>query len=250
VTLPGAIFGGVQWGLLAWGLSGGVASFFSPCALPMLPAYLSFYLSTESEAAAPDGGAAVGSQSGSLRGASLQRGVLFGSLASLGLLSVFALTALLASVLGEVLTQMIPILIPVTGVVLIVLGGLMLADRASWLSHSVSLPDWQDPSPTQFYLFGVLFAAAALGCTAPVFFGITLTALSTGGLVGAMTVVAGYAGGMIGLFVLMTVLVALAKDETARRINQLIPYIERASAVLLIGAGGYMLYYYAQVQAL
>jgi cytochrome c-type biogenesis protein len=248
--LPGAILGSVQWGLLAWGLSGGVASFFSPCALPMLPAYLSFYLSTESPAAAPDGGTAVGSQAGQSRGMRLQRGVLFGSLASLGLLSVFALTALLAGVLGEVLTQIIPLLIPVTGVVLIILGGLMLTDRAGWLSHSVALPDWQDPSPTQFYLFGVLFAAAALGCTAPVFFGITLTALSTGGIVGAMTVVAGYAGGMMGLFILMTVLVALAKDETARRINQLIPYIERGSAVLLIGAGGYMLYYYAQVQAL
>lgn len=216
----------------------------------MLPAYLSFYLSTESEPAASDGGTTVVSQSSPYRGASLRRGVLFGSLASLGLLSVFALTAVLAGVLGEVLTQVIPLLIPLTGVVLIVLGGLMLADRAGWLSQSVSLPEWQDPSPMQFYLFGVLFAAAALGCTAPVFFGITLTALSTGGLVGGVTVVAGYAGGMIGLFVLMTVLVALAKDETARRINQLIPYIERASAVLLVGAGGYMLYYYAQVQAL
>lgn len=216
----------------------------------MLPAYLSFYLSTESEAAAPDGGAAVRSQPSSPRGASLRRGVLFGNMASFGLLSVFALTALLAGALGEVLTQVIPLLIPLTGVVLIVLGGLMLADRAGWLSHAVSLPEWQDTSPTQFYLFGVLFAAAALGCTAPVFFGITLTALSTGRLVGGVTVVTGYAGGMIGLFVLMTVFIALAKDETARRINQLIPYIERASAVLLVGAGGYMLYYYAQVQAL
>lgn len=224
-------FGSVQWELVVWGLSGGVASFFSPCALPMLPAYLSFYLSTESE-----GG--------------LRRGVQFGSTAALGLLSVFALTAVVAGVAGSVLTRVISLLLPATGVVLIGLGGLLFVDRTDWLSRSVSLPAWREPSLAQFYFFGVLFAGGALGCTAPVFLAIMLSSLSTGGLVGTITVVGGYASGMIGLFVLMTVLIALAKDETVRRINRLIPYVERASAVLLIGAGGYMLYYYVQIQTL
>lgn len=42
---------------------------------------------------------------------------------------------------------------------------------------------------------------------------------------------------------MMTGLVAFAKDETACQLRSLIPYVERASAVLLIGVGGYMLCY-------
>lgn len=249
-AVPLAI-GSVSWSLFAWGLSGGVASFFSPCALPMLPAYLSYYLSAESTSvtgSTVDSG--IGADGGRSVVTSLRRGVLFGGLASLGMLSVFAVTAAIAGVLGDVLTRAIPVLIPIVGVIVLGLGVLMLANKASFLSQSVRLPEWGEASPTQFFTFGLLFAGAALGCTAPVFFGITLTALSTGGIAGAVTVLTGYAGGMIGLFVIMTALVAVAKDETARRIQSLIPHVERASAVLLISAGLYMLYYYVQVQTL
>ena len=243
--------GNVSWSLFTWGLSGGIASFFSPCALPMLPAYLSYYLSAESVSpAGSDRGSGLGADGGHSVTMSLRRGVLFGGLASLGMLSVFAITAVVAGLLGDILTQVIPVLIPLVGGIVLSLGVLMLVNRASFLSRSVPLPEWGDASPKQFFSFGLLFAGAALGCTAPVFFGITLTALSTGGIAGAVTVLTGYASGMVGLFVVMTALVAVAKEETAQRIQSLIPYIERASALLLIGAGLYMLYYYVQIQSL
>lgn len=248
-TLLPLVVGGTSWSLFAWGLSGGIASFFSPCALPMLPAYLSYYLSADASSSSETSGAMASADDGSVT-TSLRRGVLFGGLASAGMLSVFAVTAAIAGVLGNVLTRIIPVLIPFVGLVVIGLGVLMLVNRATWFSRSVQLPEWGAASPKQFFVFGLLFAGAALGCTAPVFFGITLTALSTGGVLGAVTVLTGYASGMVGLFVVMTVLVAVAKDETARRIQSLVPYVERASAVLLIGAGLYMLYYYAQIQAL
>ena len=104
-------------------------------------------------------------------------------------------------------------LTPVIGVILILLGGTILMDRTGWLSQTIQLPELGEQSPKQFYLFGLLFATAALACTAPVFFGITLTALSTGGIGGAATVLTGYGSGMVGLFVLMTVLVALAEEK-------------------------------------
>ncbi len=204
----------------------------------MLPAYLSYYLSADS---APTNDRAVepgfGTSGGRSVAASLQRGILFGGLASLGMLSVFAVTAAVAGVLGDVLTRVVPVLIPIVGLIVLGLGVLLLANRARFLSQSVRLPEWGDASPRQFFTFGLLFAGAALGCTAPVFFGITLTALSTGGIAGAVTVLTGYASGMVGLFVVTTALVAVAKEETARRTRSLIPYVERASALLLIGPG-------------
>ena len=247
-----ALFGlptGLSWELFVWGLSGGIASFFSPCALPMLPAYLSYYLSTETtDNITADGGIGAGLYRSGSRQTSVYRGILFGGSASAGMLSVFGALAIITGVLGDVLTRFIPMLIPLIGVILILLGGYILVDRAGWLSYTVQLPELSEQSPKQFYLFGLLFAAAALACTAPVFFGITLTALSTGGIAGAATVLTGYGSGMVGLFILLTVLVALAEDEATRHLNSLIPYVERVSAVLLIGAGVYLLVYSSQAQ--
>jgi cytochrome c-type biogenesis protein len=242
---------GVNWGLFSWGLSGGIASFFSPCALPMLPAYLSYYVAADTDDArsSVDPVASNGGQ-GQYTAAPLTQGVTFGGVASFGMLVVFVLAAVVTGVLGDVLKPIIPVLIPVVGIIVIGLGVAMLADRANWLSRSVSLPEWKEPSARHFFGFGVLFALAALGCTAPIFIGITLTALSSGGFAGAATVFSGYAGGMVGMFVVLTGLVAFAKEETARQLRALIPYVERASAVLLIGAGGYMLYYYWQLVTL
>lgn len=242
-----ALFGlpiDLRWELFVWGFSGGIASFFSPCALPMLPAYLSYYLSTgAADGITTDGGFSAVLHRGDSRQTSVYRGLLFGGSASAGMLSVFGVLAIITGVLGDVLTRYISMLTPVIGVILILLGGYIFMDRAGWLSFSptIQLPELGEQSPKQFYLFGLLFAAAALACTAPVFLGITLTALSTGGIAGAATVLIGYGSGMVGLFILMTMGVALAEDETTRHLNSLIPYIEKVSAVLLIGAGVYLL---------
>lgn len=226
--------GAVSWGYLAWGVSGGIASFFSPCALPMLPAYLSYYVASEQ----PEEGTVMSASS------SLWRGTRFGAISGFGMLSVFVAVAVLTGIAGELLQSIISDFIPVVGIIVIGIGVAMLTDRAGWLSRSVSLPEWREPGVRHFLAFGILFALAALGCTAPVFIGVTLTALSTGGIGSMLSFFAGYATGMIGLFVVMTALVALAKEETARQLRSLIPYVEKASALLLIGAGGYMLYYY------
>lgn len=236
--------GGASWGLFTWGVSGGIASFFSPCALPMLPAYVSYYLSTDSEQVQLSRG---NDRVSAPRLTSVRRGVTFGVAACAGLLTVFAVTAILTGVLGNVLRPLIPLLLPAVGLIVLTLGGLLLVDRTRLVSITVRLPERAGPSLSQFYVFGALFAGAALGCTAPVFFAVTLTALSTGGMTGAATVIAGYAGGMVIPFIGMTTLLALARERTARRVQALIPLVERASALLLIGVGAYLLYYFVQV---
>lgn len=215
----------------------------------MLPAYLSYYVAADTRETTTRT-RAVSRDSGRYVTGPLARGITFGGVASLGTLTVFAAAAVVTGLLGDVLEPIIPVLIPVVGMVVIALGVAMFVDRAGWLSRSVSLPEWKEPSARHFFGFGVLFALAALGCTAPIFVGITLTALSSGGVVGATTVFGGYAGGMIGMFVVTTGMIAFAKEEAVRQLRSLIPYVERASAALLIGAGGYMLYYYWLLVAL
>lgn len=91
---------------------------------------------------------------------------------------------------------------------------------------------------------GIGVALGNLGLRGAVFLGVSVFAVVL------LLIFGGYAGGMIGMFVITTGLIALAKEETARQLRSLIPYVERASAALLIGAGGYMLYYYWQLVAL
>lgn len=231
---------GISWGLLTWGISGGIVSFFSPCTLPMLPAYMGYYLSTEQPPSRADGGTMLQS----VPTTALRRGTLFGTVAGAGVLVVFVVVTATTVVLGNILTPIIPWLQPVVGVVLVVLGGALLTTMSDQLSLSISLPEWNEPTPRNFFSFGILFALAALACTAPVFIGIMLTALSTGGTSSIATVFVGYAGSMIVLFMGITAATALARDEVTRRLQTLTPYIERASAVLLLGAGVYILYYW------
>lgn len=231
---------GISWSLLAWGISGGIVSFFSPCTLPMLPAYMGYYLSTEQSPSRADGGTMLQSTPTTALG----RGTLFGTVAGAGVLVVFVVVTAITVALGNVLAPIIPWFQPIVGVILIVFGGALLTTRSDRLSFSISLPEWNEPTPRNFFSFGILFALAALACTAPVFIGIMLTALSTGGTSSIATVFAGYAGSMFVLFIGITAATSLARDEVTRRLQTITPYIERASAVLLLGAGMYILYYW------
>ena len=80
----------------------------------------------------------------------------------------------MTAVLGDVLEPIVPSLIPVVGGIVIGLGFAIPLNRVGVLSRSVSLPEWREPSARHFFGFGVLFALAALGCTAPIFVGMAL----------------------------------------------------------------------------
>ena len=140
-------------GLLAFAASAGVATFFAPCAFPLLPGYVGYYAS-ESERASmlPAAGAAT-----------------------VGALAALAVVTGLVLVVGQPLKAALPVLEPVVGAALLVFGILTFVGRGPELR--LPLPE-RTASVTGFGVFGAVYAVAAAGCVVPLFVGVVTQALA------------------------------------------------------------------------
>ena len=213
---------------LGFAFSAGVATFFAPCAYPLLPGYVAFYLG-DAEGSAPLGGR-------------LRRAALVGGLASAGFFAVYAALAGVVAAVGTRALRGVAVLELAVGALLVVLGAAMAAGAVSPSVLHVRLPN-RGRSKSGFFAFGVVYAVAAAGCTAPIFVAIAGVALS-GGPAGAVLTFAAYAGGMALLMVLVTGLIAAGCDGVVGRLAGKSALVARAAGVLLVVAGLAQVYLY------
>lgn len=206
----------------------GAFTFFAPCAYPLLPGYVAFFLGT----AGADDGAVVARRDRLLRATGV------GLLASAGFFLVYALLGGAVVVVGTAAFGDIVVLELAVGVLLIALGALMAAGRTP--SATVPLPA-RRRSATGFLLFGVVYAAAAAGCTALPFVAVVSTSLSVDPLLGVGALVA-YAGGMSAVMVSVTVLAGLGRERALRAVSRRVGRIERVAGGLLAVAGAAQVY--------
>jgi cytochrome c-type biogenesis protein len=244
--------------LFVLAFSAGTATFFAPCAFPLLPGYVSYFLGETSRHTAGPGGpaedttpegvgrsgsdadAAVGGLVGRVR-RPLARAVLLGLVASAGIGAVYVGLAGTAVALGAQALADIAVLELVVGAVFVVAGGAMAAGW-TWERTSVRLPE-RRRSVTGFFLFGVLYAGAAAGCTAPLFVAILLKGAASGALAGAGVAVA-YALGTGAILVVTTVAVAVGGTPLLSLFRSHTARIYRAAGVLLLISGVAEIYYY------
>ncbi len=200
--------------LAAFAAGAGVATFFSPCAYALLPAYIGFFASTSE--AKPT-----------------QRRVLREGFASAsGALLAFAVLGVIGVVIGETLTSVFPALEVAVGVVLIGLGVVLLLDRIH-LTIPVRPPDG---STRSFVVFGAGYATAAAGCIAPVFFAVIVSASTAPITVGVATVGV-YAGTFAALLVALTLIAAMGVEFAYERLSRAGVFLTRGAGVVMILGG-------------
>jgi cytochrome c biogenesis protein CcdA len=211
----------IQLSGLAFAFSAGVLSLFSPCSYALLPGYVSYYL---------------GGKFGVVK-------ALTGGLAcTLGLITVFAAIGGLASSLGELVPQVIPLLDIAAGVILIAMGlGNLLDLRMPFLSLDIM------PSKRQgfigLYTYGIIYGLAGVGCSAPIFISVLFYAMSKGLAQGVLSFVA-YALGMGLPLIVTTLLLSQAREYLIQRINMATEKLRRASGAVLVAVGLYLIYFY------
>lgn len=234
--------------LLAFAFTAGVFTFFAPCSYPLLPGYISYYLGEP--APAPDapetGGWVTDRVAGSVgvfvpatKADPVARALVVGLLVSGGFFVVYALLAGIVAAVGAQVLAGISLLELVVGGLLIVLGGVMATGR-KLPTPGVELPE-RRRSTGSYVGFGVLYAAAGAGCTAPLFIGVAVKALTAGVGLGVLAFAA-YAGGMSLLMIGVTVATALGRDTLLRRITGRMVLIQRTAGVLLVLAGVVQIY--------
>jgi cytochrome c-type biogenesis protein len=202
-------------GDVAFAAGAGVATFLSPCALPLVPGYLGFYANVADENA---GGVGIVSR---------------GLAASTGLLAGLGALAGLAVLVGQPIARTLPVLEPVVGVAILAFGVLVLTDRGPTLT--VPLPARRANAPG-FALFGAGYAAAAAACVLPVFLAVVVHAVSLP-VAPAVAVVATYAVAAALPLLGLTVVAGVGFDVATGRLAALGGHAERASGVVLVLAG-------------
>lgn len=229
--------------LVALAFSAGTATFFAPCAFPLVPGYVSFYLGTSAETAT-DGGTASGSPGGLLDrrvARSVVRAVGISAVVSAGMVTVYAAVAGVAVGVGSRVLADIAALEAVVGATFVLAGGLM---AAGWKPSGrlVRLPR-RRRTLGGFFAFGALYAAAAAGCTAPLFVAVVVRTASAGPQQG-LAVATAYAGGMGAVMTAVTVVTALGGTALLSRLSGYTDAVYRVAGALLVLSGGAEIYYY------
>jgi cytochrome c biogenesis protein CcdA len=98
-----------------------------------------------------------------------------------------------------------------------------------------------------FIIFGIAYGIAALSCTLPVFLVVVGSALVMEGFILGLLQFVSFALGMGFVIVIITIGSALFKETVNRWLHRLVPVVARLSGLLLIFAGGYILYFWFKV---
>lgn len=219
---------------LGLAFTAGLVATVNPCGFAMLPAYLSYFMGTDSDVPLS-------------RSASLTRGLVVGSVVSSGFLAVFGLSGLLLTLGLQSLTDVLPWLALVIGVVLGVLGIAMI--RGFYLN--VRLPGIRGAAKERnlrsLFLFGVSYAIASLSCTLPVFLSLVPVTLSQQTLVGGVATFVVYGLGMSTVLVFLTLAMSLGRTSIVRWMRSSARYINTVSGVILLAAGAFIVWYWATI---
>lgn len=213
----------------AFGL--GTATFFAPCALPLLPGYVAYYVGQEDSDPAP-------------LATRLRRAATVAAVTSLGFLAVFAVLAAVTFAVGTQVLRNIAVLELVVGVALVALGAGLATGRLPDVPVHVALPE-RRRGVLGYFSFGVVYAAAAAGCTAPLFIGVASLALANPA--NAVPLLGAYAAGMVVLMAAVTLLTALGQQTVVRRLTANTGRVTRLAGVVLAIAGLVQLYYFLVV---
>jgi cytochrome c-type biogenesis protein len=227
--------------LFGLAFSTGSATFFAPCAFPLVPGYVSYFLGDTAAAAADESDPPAGDGLVGRVGRPLARASLVGVAASAGIVLVYVGLAGTTVALGAQALADVAVLELVVGVGFVLAGGAMAAglevDRTL-----VRLPE-RRRSVAGFVLFGALYAGAAAGCTAPLFVAIVARGVAAGPALGVGLAVA-YALGTSTVLVAVTAVVALGGSSILSTLRANTGRIYRAAGALLALSGAAEVYYY------
>lgn len=218
---------------IVYALSVGALATVNPCGFAMLPAYLAYFLGTQEadfEAVSPFA-----------RGA---RALLIGATMTLGFVILFGVAGAVISVGGRFLIFWMPWLGILIGMALVLLGVWLLFGRWFAVPFLDRVNIRLQGGLWGMFLFGIAYALASLSCTLPLFFVAVGNAFVTEGVLSGFLQFVAYGVGMGIVITALTLSAALFKGAVATFLKSLIPYIERLSAALLVGAGLYIVFYW------
>ena len=239
-------------GVFVIGLFLGVLVYFSPCAFPVLPSYIAYYLNLgmrEDEL----------QQAGKLSG-SMPKSFEVGGYAALGQLTFFgAVGAIIFGLDGIIdLSGVLHDIAIAIALLLVILGALMLL---GWTSHLLNWVqgvldryqttemDEQFTPRRNMYLWGIGYSAASVDCTAAAVFPFVawLAVVGEGAFISGMT---GLILSVTMLMIAVTVLVGLGRQSMLDFLRRSTGMVKATGAWMMMFAGIGLLIYLTQPETI
>lgn len=216
----------------------GMVSAVNPCGFAMLPVYLSLYLGAEDENF---------KHYSWFHRLFKALGITLVVTAGFGLL--FATVGTVVSAGGAFLVGVMPWIAVVVGAMLILLGGwLLLGNHLSlgfMLKLGASIGDPRKMTLWGYFLFGLAFGATSLSCTFPIFLMVVGSSLTAGDYIHGVMQFLAYILGMGAVLLCLTLGIAFVKEGVVvGTLRRMMPYVQKVSALLIVVAGAYIVYYW------
>jgi cytochrome c biogenesis protein CcdA len=219
---------------VGYAFGAGMVASVNPCGFFLLPSYLSFFL-----------GAGEADFYQFPLPTRIFKALLMGSAATAGFVVIFAIAGVLISAGGQWLIEIFPFAGVFIGSAMIFLGfWLLITRRSLGITVASRVTVSQERNIRNVFLFGIAYATGSLSCTLPIFLVVVGSSLSSDGLAASFCQFISYALGMGSIMIAVTFGSAVFQDSVVKLLRRAIPYVYRMSAMFLVAAGAYLVYYW------
>lgn len=216
---------------VGFAFSAGTVAAFNPCGFALLPAYLSLFLAGATEERPAGVARATG------------RAVLVAVSVAAGFVLVFGIAGLLISQTAVTVQEWTPWVTPVIGAVLVPVGIAMMRGWTPKLRLPAVRRVGDGTGPAAMFVFGVSYATVSLSCTIPAFLVGVVSTFTEEGAGSGLLVFGAYAAGMTAVLVVLTVVVATARQRMLGALRRVLPYVNITAGALAAVAGAWVAYY-------
>ena len=223
---------------IGFAFGAGMIAAVNPCGFVMLPSYVAVYLLSEKDS--PSGM--------TIR---LIRALKVTISMTLGFVIVFGVIGSLVSFgLRSVIGSLLPWFGMGIGIALIAISGLLLFGfnqfRYSSLPFRLSsmFTIFQTDTIRGYFFFGVSYALVSVGCALPIFMVVVTSTFAGQSILGILMSYINYSLGMGTVIFVVTIITALLRKSLAFSGNLLGSFLNKATVVLLLVAGIYLVFYW------
>jgi cytochrome c-type biogenesis protein len=217
---------------VGYAFASGMVATVNPCGALMLPSYIFFQLG-------------VGEEGPSSAVDRVLKALRIAIATTAGFAVIFGAVGVVVSAGGRWLTGLFPYAGLLIGVAMVGLGIWLLAwHRSLGILAASRVSVTPERTLWNMFLFGIAYGISSLSCTLPIFLVVVGTALGSGTLLISLAQFIGYALGMGTILAVITIGTALFREAVERWLRRLMPYVHGVSALFLVGAGIYLIYYW------
>lgn len=225
---------------VGYAFASGMVATVNPCGALMLPSYIFFQLGADDE----DEPSSIVDEPSSTVDRVL-KAIRIAMATTAGFAVIFGVVGLIVSAGGRWLTDFFPYAGLLIGAAMVGLGvWLLVSHRSLGILAASRVSVTPERTLWNMFLFGIAYGISSLSCTLPIFLVVVGTALGSGTLLISLAQFMGYALGMGTILAAITIGTALFREAMERWLRRLMPYVHRVSALFLIGAGIYLIYYW------